>query len=123
METKKLYDEYMITSMVPGFEPVEVESAEGTRVHCTSGKTYLDCFSGISVVNAGHRHPKVIAAAKEQLERNRRLSKRNARGNRYLLRGLTVCAKCGYAFYGKSVSKGQGQKYLYYRCDFGICFF
>ena len=56
----------MITSMVAGFEPVEVEWAEGTRVHCKSGKTYLDCFSGISVVNAGHRHPKVIAAAKAQ---------------------------------------------------------
>ena len=69
METKELYDEYMITSMVAGFEPVEVEFAEGTRVTCTSGKTYLDCFSGISVVNAGHRHPKVIAAAKEQLDK------------------------------------------------------
>ncbi len=69
METKELYDEYMITSMVAGFEPVEVEWAEGTRVHCKSGKTYLDCFSGISVVNAGHRHPKVIAAAKEQLDK------------------------------------------------------
>jgi len=69
METEKLYDEYLITSIVPGFEPVEVESAQGTRVHCTSGKTYLDCFSGISVCNAGHRHPKVIAAAKQQLDK------------------------------------------------------
>ena len=69
METEKLYDEYLITSIVPGFDPVEVESAQGTRVHCTSGKTYLDCFSGISVCNAGHRHPKVIAAAKEQMDK------------------------------------------------------
>ncbi len=69
METKELYDEYMITSMVAGFDPVEVEFAEGTRIHCKSGKSYLDCFSGISVVNAGHRHPKVIAAAKEQLDK------------------------------------------------------
>ena len=38
MQTKELYDEYMITSMVPGFDPVEVESARGTRVRCTSGK-------------------------------------------------------------------------------------
>ena len=36
MQTQKLYDEYMITSMVPGFEPVEVESALGTRIRsCT----------------------------------------------------------------------------------------
>jgi 4-aminobutyrate aminotransferase-like enzyme len=63
METKKLYDEYLITSMVPAFDPVEVESARGASVHCASGKVYLDCFSGIAVCNAGHGHPKVIAAA------------------------------------------------------------
>jgi len=69
MESEKLYDEYLITKMVAGFDPVEIESAEGTRIRCTSGKTYLDCFSGIAVCNAGHRHPKVIAAAKEQLDK------------------------------------------------------
>jgi 4-aminobutyrate aminotransferase len=69
METEKLYDEYMITSMVAGFDPVEIESARGTRIHCTSGKTYLDCFSGIAVCNAGHGHPKVVAAAKEQMDK------------------------------------------------------
>ncbi len=69
MHTKKLYDEFMITSMVSGFDPVEVVSAEGTRVRCSSGVEYLDCFSGIAVCNAGHRHPKVIAAAKAQLDK------------------------------------------------------
>ena len=69
MQTKKLYDEYMITSMVPGFDPVEVESAEGTRIRSSSGEEYLDCFSGIAVCNAGHGHPKVIAAAKAQIDR------------------------------------------------------
>ena len=48
MQTKKLYDEYMITSMVPGFDPVEVASAEGTRVRSVAGEEYLDCFSGIA---------------------------------------------------------------------------
>jgi 4-aminobutyrate aminotransferase len=68
VQTKKLYDEYMITSMVPGFDPVEVESALGTTIRSASGEEYLDCFSGIAVCNAGHRHPKVIAAAKAQLD-------------------------------------------------------
>ena len=63
MQTKKLYDEFMITSMVAGFDPIEVESARGTRVWARSGEEYLDCFSGIAVCNAGHGHPKVIAAA------------------------------------------------------------
>ena len=69
MQTQKLYDEYMITSMVAGFEPIAVESAQGTRIRSTNGDEYLDCFSGISVVNAGHGHPKVIAAAKEQMDK------------------------------------------------------
>jgi site-specific DNA recombinase len=61
----------------------------------------------------------VFAVAKEQLERNRRLSQRNGRGRRYLLQGLLVCARCGYAYYGKTVSlssrKGR-PAYAYYRC-------
>jgi len=68
MQTTKLYDEYMITSMVAGFDPVEIESAKGTRIHSVDGVDYLDCFSGISVCNAGHSHPKVIAAAKAQMD-------------------------------------------------------
>ncbi len=61
----------------------------------------------------------VFEAAKEQLARNKKLSPRNARGKRYLLQGLTVCARCGYAFYGKTVSKSAakgGDRYAYYRC-------
>jgi 4-aminobutyrate aminotransferase len=69
MTTKELYDQYMITTMVAGFEPIDVESAHGTTITGSDGKTYLDCFSGISVVNAGHNHPKVIAAAKAQMDK------------------------------------------------------
>jgi 4-aminobutyrate aminotransferase/(S)-3-amino-2-methylpropionate transaminase len=69
MTTKELYDQYMITSMVAGFEPIEVERAQGTTITGSDGKMYLDCFSGISVVNAGHGHPKVIAAAKAQMDK------------------------------------------------------
>jgi site-specific DNA recombinase len=61
----------------------------------------------------------IFAAARDQLERNRRLSQRNARGERYLLQGLVVCARCGYAYYGKVVSKSAakgGRQYTYYRC-------
>ena len=61
-----------------------------------------------------------FTAAGEQLERNKRLSTRNARGKRYLLQGLTVCGVCGYAFYGKPISLTQArrkpQRYAYYRC-------
>ncbi len=69
MKTKELYDEYMITGMVAGFVPVEVEDATGCIVTGSDGKQFLDCFSGISVCNAGHGHPEVIAAAKEQIDK------------------------------------------------------
>ena len=61
----------------------------------------------------------VFDASKGQLARNKQLSQRNARGEQYLLQGLTACSRCGYAFYGKTVSKSAakgGARYAYYRC-------
>ncbi len=69
MHTKDLYDQFMITGMVAGFEPIEAERALGTRLYGRDGREYLDCFSGISVVNAGHNHPRIIAAAKAQMDK------------------------------------------------------
>ncbi|NQY66167.1 MAG: aspartate aminotransferase family protein [Flavobacteriales bacterium] len=69
MKTKELYDKYLITGMVAGFEPIEIADATDTKITGTDGKEFLDCFSGISVVNAGHGHPKVVAAAKEQMDK------------------------------------------------------
>ncbi len=68
MKTKDLYDQYLMTSMVPSFEPIEMASASGMTVRSADGSEYLDCFSGISVTNAGHCHPKIVAAAKQQME-------------------------------------------------------
>lgn len=69
MEIKNLYDKYLITGMVAGFEPIEVEKASGCTMQGLDGREYLDCYSGIAVVNAGHGHPRVVAAAKEQLDK------------------------------------------------------
>jgi len=69
MDARLLYDDYMITSMVAGFEPVVVESASGCTMTGTDGRDYLDCFSGIAVCNAGHGHPRVLAAAREQMDK------------------------------------------------------
>ena len=62
----------------------------------------------------------LFEAVQEQLAENRKRSRERARGARHLLQGLLVCAKCGYAYYGKPVSraaaKGKTKKYVYYRC-------
>lgn len=69
MDTFEKYRQFVTTSFVASIEPIAVERAEGATVIGGDGKRYLDCFAGIAVTNAGHRHPKVIAAAKEQLDK------------------------------------------------------
>jgi 4-aminobutyrate aminotransferase/(S)-3-amino-2-methylpropionate transaminase len=49
--------------------PIFVARAEGTRVWDEDGREYLDFASGISVLNVGHRHPRVVRAVQQQLER------------------------------------------------------
>ena len=49
---------------------IEVESAEGVTLHSPDGKKYIDMISGIGVSNLGHRHPKVVQAIKDQLDRH-----------------------------------------------------
>jgi 4-aminobutyrate aminotransferase/(S)-3-amino-2-methylpropionate transaminase len=49
--------------------PFFVARAEGARVWDTEGREYLDFIGGIGVLNTGHRHPKVVAAAKAQMDR------------------------------------------------------
>jgi len=68
-DTLQQYKDYVITSFVKAVQPVVVESAQGCIIRDASGKEYLDCFAGISVVNAGHCNPKVIAAAKAQMDK------------------------------------------------------
>jgi acetylornithine/succinyldiaminopimelate/putrescine aminotransferase len=48
---------------------LEIEKAEGVYLFDTSGKRYLDLISGISVSNIGHRHPKVVKAIKDQVDK------------------------------------------------------
>lgn len=48
---------------------IEVERAEGCYIWDKNGKKYLDLISGIAVSNIGHRHPHVINAIIEQLDK------------------------------------------------------
>ncbi len=49
--------------------PVTVSEASGAWVRDDRGRVYLDALSAYSALNFGHRHPRLIAAAREQLER------------------------------------------------------
>ncbi|NPA67949.1 MAG: aspartate aminotransferase family protein [Chlorobi bacterium] len=48
---------------------LEIEKAEGIYLYDVNGKKYIDLVSGVSVSNVGHRHPKVVKAIKEQLDK------------------------------------------------------
>jgi len=48
---------------------IEVNYAEGSYIHDTNGKAYLDMISGIAVTNVGHRHPTVVKAIQNQVNK------------------------------------------------------
>ena len=48
---------------------IEVEKAEGIYLYGPNGEKYIDLISGIGVSNIGHRHPKVLQAIREQLDK------------------------------------------------------
>lgn len=47
--------------------PVVVDHAQGSWIHATDGKAYLDFTTGIGVTSTGHCHPRVVEAAREQV--------------------------------------------------------
>lgn len=49
---------------------ISIEKAEGVYLYAPDGKRYIDMISGIGVSNIGHRHPKVVEAIKNQLDRH-----------------------------------------------------
>ena len=51
-----------------GFGDVE-ETAEGCVVTMLSGAQYLDFVGGFGVFSCGHRHPRIVAAVKRQLDK------------------------------------------------------
>jgi acetylornithine/succinyldiaminopimelate/putrescine aminotransferase len=48
---------------------ISVERAEGVYLYSATGKRYIDMISGIAVSNVGHRHPKIVKAIKDQVDK------------------------------------------------------
>ncbi len=65
---ESFYDHIAQTSDTP--MGLEIESAEGPFINTTDGRQFVDFISGIAVSSLGHRHPAVIKAVKEQLDRH-----------------------------------------------------
>jgi 4-aminobutyrate aminotransferase len=68
VDTQEKFSEYMLAVASRGVQPLAVREARGCTLVGEDGREYLDCFAGISVVNAGHNHPKIQEAAKRQID-------------------------------------------------------
>lgn len=49
---------------------ITIDRAEGLYLYSPEGKPYMDLISGIAVSNIGHRHPKVVEAIKNQVDKH-----------------------------------------------------
>ena len=56
-------------SVQKGYEPFFIAGAKGCYFWDDQGKKYLDFASQLINVNAGHQHPKIIQAIKDQVEK------------------------------------------------------
>jgi len=48
---------------------MEISHAEGCYIYDTNYKAYLDFVAGVSACSLGHKHPKVVKAIKQQLDK------------------------------------------------------
>ncbi len=46
-----------------------VDHAQGSELWDVDGRRYIDFMAGVAVMNVGHRHPKVVAAVHEQIDK------------------------------------------------------
>jgi acetylornithine/N-succinyldiaminopimelate aminotransferase len=66
-EVRELEARYVMQTYKRG--PVEFVRGEGATLYDADGGAYLDFLAGISVCNAGHCHPEVVEAVREQAGR------------------------------------------------------
>ena len=66
-ELQALERDYAIPTYVRN--PVEFVRGEGCRLWDADGHEYLDFLAGISVLNVGHCHPRIVETVREQVGR------------------------------------------------------
>lgn len=59
----------VVAPVLPGYFDVVADHAEGSWIWDVDGNRFLDLGSGIAVTNVGHRHPRVVAAIHEQVDK------------------------------------------------------
>jgi 4-aminobutyrate aminotransferase len=62
-------DRELISPTFGRYTDLVVDTAEGAWLHTMDGRSVLDFTCGIGVTNLGHRHPAVVRAVHEQIDR------------------------------------------------------
>mgnify|MGYP006294195027 CR=1 FL=1 len=106
-EVKDMFNQYVMPTYAP---KLLLTRGKGTKVWDADGKVYLDFIAGISVLNVGHCHPRVVEAICRQAaelmhvsnlyftENQARLAKR--------LSDLSLGGKCFFANSGAESNEG-----------------
>lgn len=68
MGNKDLFYKYQAQT-TPHPIGIEIAKAEGVFLYDENNKRYFDLVSGLAVANIGHRHPKVVEAIKNQVDK------------------------------------------------------
>ena len=104
-EIKELFDKYVVPTYTPGIALVR---GEGTKVWDADGKEYLDFLAGISVLNVGHCHPKVVDAVRNQVGTLTHVSNLYYTENQArLAEKLSALSMGGKCFFGNSGAEGN----------------
>ncbi|MBA2651841.1 MAG: aspartate aminotransferase family protein [Tatlockia sp.] len=69
MNTFEKYQKYINTHPLTALMPFVIDSAKDIYYTTEEGIQFIDCFSGVSVVNTGHSNPSVNAAVIAQLDK------------------------------------------------------
>lgn len=61
--------QYLIPCVYHFFDrPMQLVRGQGQYLYDHTGKRYLDCYAGVSVVNCGHCHPRITQAVAAQVQ-------------------------------------------------------
>lgn len=68
LQVEQDYERHVAQNYTP-LKEVVLERGEGVFVYDIEGRRYYDYLTGFSAMNQGHRHPKILAALKEQADK------------------------------------------------------
>src|SRR5438093_6090131 len=61
--------ERVVADPLSVYLPIVIEEAEGATLTDVDGNTFIDFTGGVGCLAVGHSHPRVVAAAQDQLQR------------------------------------------------------